>query len=118
MANLDLADATASVADGPGGAGGSSAGAAAARAEVVRRTGQLIDMLIAHGADVNAKNVRGVTPLHLAAWDATRGLAEGLIAKGANVNPQDARGKTPLAIANERHQKDAAALLTQAGGKE
>ena len=49
---------------------------------------------IAAGADVNAKDENGVTPLH---WTETEEIAELLIAKGADVNAKDDwSGSTPL----------------------
>ena len=49
---------------------------------------------IAAGADVNAKDENGVTPLH---WTETKEIAELLIAKGADVNAKDDwSGSTPL----------------------
>jgi len=51
------------------------------------------ELLIAHGADVNAKSKYGGTPLHKVA---TKELAELLIAQGANVNAMDINNSTPL----------------------
>ncbi len=58
-----------------------------------------IRKLISQGADVNAKDKRGMTPLHNAAYYGQRQVAEVLIAKGANVNETDTAGQTPLHIA-------------------
>jgi len=58
-----------------------------------------IKKLISQGADVNAKDKRGMTPLHNAAYYGQRQVAEVLIAKGANVNETDTAGQAPLHIA-------------------
>lgn len=49
------------------------------------------------GADVNAKNRRGSTPLHWAVPDAAKVRA--LLARGAGVNTKQADGRTPLYLA-------------------
>ena len=49
-----------------------------------------------HDSVVNAKDNRGVTPLHKAAYGGSKDVAELLIAKGADVNARDNRGVTPL----------------------
>jgi ankyrin repeat protein len=64
---------------------------------------------IATGADVNAKDENGVTPLH---WTETEEIAELLIAKGADVNVKDKRGFTPLHNADN---KEIAELLIANG---
>lgn len=63
----------------------------------------IIETLVFKGADVNAINIDGETPLHLAAMGGeTSVLAiETLIAKGAHVNVMDKKGDTPLHIAIE-----------------
>ena len=56
-----------------------------------------LQSLIDKGADVNAKNRRGSTPLHWAIHDEAK--ARLLLAKGANVNARQAQGRTPLFLA-------------------
>jgi ankyrin repeat protein len=56
-----------------------------------------LQSLIDKGADVNAKNRRGSTPLHWAIHDEAKVLL--LLARGANVNARQAQGRTPLYLA-------------------
>jgi ankyrin repeat protein len=57
-------------------------------------------VLIAHGADVNACDLRLNTPLHAAAKSAQLDKIEVLIAAGADVICGDALGATALHVAN------------------
>jgi ankyrin repeat protein len=61
---------------------------------------RLFDLLVAGGADVNAANDRGWTPLHQAAYSNQVPIAERLIAAGAAVDCEaHGEGGTPLAVA-------------------
>jgi len=62
---------------------------------------QVAELLIAEGADVNAKNVVGQTPLHWAAMAGHKEIIELLIAAGADVNAKTKRGDTPLDLAED-----------------
>ncbi len=85
--------------------------------------------LIAGGADVNATNQLGQTPLHKAAekiggWDMNEdGDNEPfqlLIKSGANVSVRDNQGRTPLDVlvaADTSFKSEATALLIKAGAK-
>jgi ankyrin repeat protein len=57
---------------------------------------EVAEMLLRHGADVNAKAGRGVIPLHEAARMKHLELARLLLKHGADVNAKDDRGETPL----------------------
>jgi ankyrin repeat protein/mono/diheme cytochrome c family protein len=56
-----------------------------------------VELLIDKGAEVNAKNRRGSTPLHWAIHDEAK--VRLLLAKGANVNAKQVQGRTPLFLA-------------------
>ena len=68
---------------------------------------------LATGADVNAKNKVGQTPLHRAALYSQKEIVELLIAGGANVNAKDKEGDTPL----DWVDGETADLLRKHGGK-
>ena len=57
---------------------------------------KVAELLIAEGADVNAKDEHGGTPLHQAASWKKKEMVELLIAEGADVNAKKDRGMTPL----------------------
>ena len=71
------------------------------------------------GTEVNAKDGTGRTPLHWAAIEGHKEIAELLIAEGANVNAKTNDGKTPLdeAINPFYNKTEIANLLHKHGGK-
>lgn len=58
--------------------------------------------LLAAGADVNAADVHGYTPLHLAASRGNEALCDLLVACGARRDVASADGTTPASIARDR----------------
>ena len=82
---------------------------------------EIAELLIAKGADVNAKYDRGWTPLLWAAREGHKEIAELLIAKGADVNAKVEggvfSGRTPLDLAWLTRQTKTADFLRKHGGK-
>jgi cytohesin len=83
----------------------------------IAATKEVVELLIAKGADVNAKDKYDMTPLHPAAGRGHKEVVELLIAKGADVNARDEDGDTPLDWADRRNQTATTALLRKHGGK-
>jgi ankyrin repeat protein len=78
---------------------------------------ELAELLIAKGANIDAADRKGKTPLSHAAYSGYKELAELLISKGANVNAIDNKGRTPLDWANYSRHKDLVELLIRHGGE-
>ena len=78
----------------------------------------VVEYLLAQGADVNAKTSTGITPLHEAAQNGNKEITELLLARKANVNAVDNQGWTPMARAKKWGHPEIATLLQQHGGHE
>ena len=74
----------------------------------------LVQALLAKGADANAKANDGVTALMLASRQGHREVVQALLARGADVNAKANDGRTALTVARDA---DVRALLVQAGAK-
>lgn len=79
---------------------------------------RVAELLVAHGADVNARDLMGLTPLHRAAVSDNDTVTETLLAHRADVNAKDNDGETPLHQAMERGNDAVAKILREHGGHE
>ena len=57
---------------------------------------EIMELLVAHGADMNSTDITGMTPLHVAAMLGRRDEAAWLLAHGADPGIEDHYGDTPL----------------------
>src|ERR1035438_8948319 len=75
----------------------------------------IADLLIAKGANVDARDKSGATPLHQAALKGNLAFATLLLQHGADVNARDRDGATPLHNAALSGGSEMAALLLDKG---
>lgn len=68
---------------------------------VARNQVEISELLIVHGAEVNAKQEGGFVPLHEAAQSGNLEMARLLLKHGAELNAKSNDGKTPLALTRE-----------------
>lgn len=83
-----------------------------ASASAARRN-DIARVLIAHGANVNAKADNDFTPLHDAAANGNFELVKVLLENGADGNAMTKDNKTPLAYAADHNHDEIVALLKQ-----
>ena len=77
---------------------------------------EVAKVLLANGADINAKDYSGFTPIHHTARDNKPEVAKVLLANGAQVNVRNNFGNTALAEARQVYRKpEMEALLRQHG---
>ncbi len=74
-------------------------------------------MLLAAGADVNARLSNGATALMLASQIGHTGVAQTLLAAKADVNATAGNGATALMLASRYRHQDVVKLLKDAGAR-
>jgi ankyrin repeat protein len=74
----------------------------------------IVEALLDSGADVDASQEKGFTPLHEAALTGKLELARLLLDRGASLDSRTEDGRTALDIAREAKQEPLLALLTRA----
>ena len=72
---------------------------------------EAVKQYLAGGADVNAKGIWGMTPLHRATREGHKEVSELLIINSADVNAKDKHGRTPLHRAVREGHREVAKLL-------
>jgi ankyrin repeat protein len=73
-----------------------------------------VKQLVDGGVDINKRDKKKVTPLHLAAFQGNVRhieMAKWLLANGANAGARDFEGKTPLDVASERGNTEIADVI-------
>lgn len=73
----------------------------------------VVRLLIAHGVNVNAKDIAGSAPLHWACFNGHIDIVRLLIAHGADVNMKNQNGDTPLDLLREDLQPHMRALAAE-----
>lgn len=75
--------------------------------------GDIVELLLKHGADPNIREQGGYTPLHAAAQNGDEDMIRTLIYGGADLLLKSDDGKTPLDLAVEAGHTEAARLLEE-----
>ncbi len=76
---------------------------------------EVVELLLRHGARVDAVSSTQRTPLHVACNRGLKEIAAFLLAAGANVNAQDKDGNTPAHILSDGGWQEALELLLKQG---
>jgi hypothetical protein len=72
---------------------------------------RVVELLVGHGADVNAVGETGITPLMLAAWFGAEPTCAFLLRHGADTGLRDAKRRTARDMASERGHTQIVELL-------
>ncbi len=72
---------------------------------------ETVELLLRHGADVNAVDFGGMTPLHHAAWGGSVEMCRLLIDNGADASVADANSRTPIHVAARAGNVEALGML-------
>jgi len=83
---------------------------------ICQKNSNVFTDLLKHGADVNAVDEQGNTPLIHAAIKGEKGMIEKLLEKGANANARANDGFTPLRHAIRSGKGECVELLRKHGG--
>ncbi|KAB5515042.1 ankyrin repeat protein, partial [Coniochaeta sp. 2T2.1] len=75
----------------------------------------LVDLLIRYGADINAANSDGKTPLYAAALEGFTQIAEVLLDHGADINIGTTAMLTPLVAASLKNKPETVRMLLRRG---
>jgi ankyrin repeat protein len=78
----------------------------------------IAEALLAKGANPNAKQQAGVTPLHQAAHNGHAEMVELLLAHGADTHARTDDGRSPLAMAIETGKREVIDLLRERESKD
>ena len=76
---------------------------------------RVVERLVAHGVDLDARDSHGMTALHLAAALGREAALKALIAQGADPDMRAADGQTPLGVALSSGRRDLADWLDWRG---
>lgn len=74
-----------------------------------------VKLLLASGAELEARDVRGQTPMHWAARKGNVAILNLLFIFGGDINVRDLQGKTPLRMAAKYGHLDAVSMLVALG---
>jgi len=75
---------------------------------------EILNVLLAQGANVNRKSRDGVSPLMAAAEKGQADVVQILLSRGADVNARNARGRTAVMLAKKNGRTEVLKLLEKA----
>jgi ankyrin repeat protein len=81
------------------------------------KDGSAFRLLLEHGADINAQNQAGRTPLHRASFNGAVEVVRLLLEHGADVEVKDKYGKTALQLAAREGRDEVVKLLRERGAE-